>query len=90
MNKLIERFMNNLTKEKVQIFALSKNINLNEQELDFTYEFIKKNYQVILSNPSLLNMELYKNQFSNENFIKINKLINEYYTKYHNLIKNAF
>ena len=90
MNMLIERFMNNLTKEKVLEFATSKNIILNDEELDFTYLFIKKNYKTILSNPSLLNMDLYKNKFSDENYLKINKLIDEYYTKYHNIIKNAF
>ena len=82
--------MNNLSKEKVAEFATSKNINLSDTELDFTYQFIKKNYKTILSNPSLLNMDIYKNRFSSENFIKINKLIDEYYTKYHNIIKNVF
>ena len=90
MNILIDRFMNNLSKEKVAEFATSKNINLSDTELDFTYQFIKKNYKTILSNPSLLNMDIYKNRFSSENFIKINKLIDEYYTKYHNIIKNVF
>ena len=82
--------MNNLSKEKVAEFATSKNINLSDTELDFTYQFIKKNYKTILSNPSLLNMDIYKNRFSSENFIKINKLIDEYYAKYHNIIKNVF
>ena len=90
MNKIIERYINNLTKDKVNEFAISKNIELDDNELDFTYNFIKKNYQTILSNPSLLNMNSYKNKFSSENFIKINKLIDEYYTKYHNIIKNVF
>ena len=90
MNLIIERFINNLDKEKVNSFAISKGINLSDEELDFTYEFVKKNYKTILSNPSLLNMDLYKNRFTNDNFIKINKLIDEYYTKYHNIIKNVF
>ncbi len=90
MNILIERFINNLTKEKVIDFTISKEVFLSEQELDFMYQFIKKNYKIILSNPSLLNMDLYKNKFSEENFIKIKKIINEYYTKYHNLIKNIY
>ena len=90
MNKIIERYINNLTKDKVNEFAISKNIVLDDNELDFTYNFIKKNYQTILSNPSLLNMNSYKNKFSSDNFAKINKLIDEYYTKYHNIIKNVF
>ncbi len=82
--------MNNLTKEKILEFANSKNIFLNQEELDFTYIFIKKNYKTILNNPTLLNMDLYKDRFSEENFIKINGIINEYYTKYHNIIKTSF
>ena len=82
--------MNNLTKEKVLEFANSKGVLLDQNELDFIYEFVKKNYKTILKNPSLLNMDLYKNRFSNENFIKINKIINEYYNKYHNIIKTSF
>ena len=90
MNILIDRFMNNLTKEKVLEFAISKNITLSEEELDFTYSFIKRNYKTILSNPTLLNTELYKSKYSSENYLKINKIIDEYYTKYHNIIKNVF
>ena len=90
MNILIERFISNLTKEKVLEFANSKDVHLNDDELDFTYTFIKKNYKTILTNPSLLNMDLYKNKYSEENFTKINRIINEYYTKYHNVIKNIY
>ena len=90
MNRIIENYINNLTKGKVLDFANQKNIKLSEDELNFTYNFIKKNYRTILSNPSLLNMDLYKNKYSKENFIKINKLIEEYYSRYHNIIKNVF
>ena len=90
MNALIERFMNSLTKDQVLNFANSKEIFLNSEELEFAYTFIKKNYKNILSNPTLLNMDLYKNKFSKDNYLKINKLINEYYTKYHNIIKSTF
>ena len=51
-----------------------------------TYEFIKKNWEKILGNPSLLNLDRYKEKFSEENFIKINKLFNEYSHKYRNYL----
>lgn len=82
MFNLIEKYMNKMTINDVNNFAISKGVNLNNEELQFTYEFIKKNYKTILGNPSLLNLDLYKNKFSPENFEKVKKILNEYYTKY--------
>ena len=56
MYSLIERYMNKITKEDVNSFALKKNIFLSEDELTFTYDFIKKNWDKILSNPNVLNL----------------------------------
>ena len=52
----------------------------------FVYGFIKKNYQMILSNPNNLDIDRYKNHFSEENFPKVKKLILEYYSKYKNYL----
>lgn len=82
MFNLIEKYMNKMTVNDVNNFAISKGVNLSNEELQFTYEFIKKNYKTILGNPSLLNLDLYKNKFSSENFEKVKKILNEYYTKY--------
>lgn len=86
MFNIISRFMQNLSIEQVDSFAKSKNINLSEEELDFTFSFIKKNWEKILGNPKLLHLERYKEKFSEENFIKINKLFIEYSTKYQNYL----
>ena len=83
MFNLISRYMNKITKEDINNFALNKNIYLNDEELLFTYEFIKKNWNQILSNPNMLNLDRYKNKYSEENFNKIKILFNEYYSKYH-------
>ena len=83
MFNLISRYMNRITKEDINNFALNKNIYLNDEELSFTYEFIKKNWNQILSNPNMLNLDRYKNKYSEENFNKIKILFNEYYSKYH-------
>ena len=82
MYNMIERYMKKIKKEDVSNFAIKKNITLSDDELDFSYNFIKKNWDKILSNPNLLNMNRYKNQFSLENYQKINELIKEYYSKY--------
>ena len=75
-----------MTIEDINSFALSKNINLNDKETIFIYGFIKKNYKEILANPSMLNIDRYKNYFSDENFPKVKKLILEYYSKYKNYL----
>jgi len=86
MFNLISRFMQNLNIDQVNNFAKSKNINLSEEELTFTYEFVKKNWEKIIGNPKLLHLDRYKNKFSEENFVKITKLFNEYSTKYQNYL----
>lgn len=75
---MIEPYINNITKNDINSFALKNNINLNNNELNFIYNFIKTRYKEVLSNPSNFNLTRYKNNFSNENFIKINGLINRY------------
>lgn len=82
MYNIIERYIKNLSKEQVNNFSLKNNVNLSGLELDFLYVFIKKNYKEVLANPSLLNLDRYKTKFSEENFVKIKKLFNEYLSKY--------
>ncbi len=86
MYNIIERFIQKMTKEDVNNFAISKNINLSSDELDYIYEFIKKNYQTMLQNPKLFNIERYRSHFSEENFPKINKVLQEYMQKYGNYL----
>ncbi len=86
MYNLILKVMNRLTKEDVENFAISKNINLTNEELAFTYDFIKKNWEQVLNNPNLLNLDRYKDKFSEENFIKIKKLFNEYSSRFKNIL----
>lgn len=74
--------MKNLSKEDVNNFALQKNIHLSNEELEFVYVFVKKNWQQVVKNPKLLNLEHYKNHFSKENYPKIVRLFNEYSAKY--------
>lgn len=82
MHILIERFINNMTIQDVNNFALSKGANLSESELNFTYNFIKTNYKTILGNPKLLDLDRYKNNYTKENFEIISKVFQEYYQKY--------
>lgn len=86
MYNIVERYMNMLKKEDVNNFAIKKNVFLSESELDFTYEFLKKNWQDILKNPNVFDINRYKNQFSEENFYKVKKIFDEYYQKFKSFI----
>lgn len=87
MYNLIKRYMERLTKDDVNNFAISKNINLSEEELLFTYNFIKKNWEQVIKNPKLLNLDRYKDKFSPDNFGKIKKLFLEYSARYQAFLK---
>ena len=78
MINMVEKYINNLNKNDINSFALKNNIHLNNNELDFIYNFIKTRYKDILNNPSNFDLVRYKQNFSNENFIKINAIINKY------------
>lgn len=78
--------MNNLSKETVNNFALKNNIELSNEELDFTYDFVKKNWKTVLSNHGIFDLEKYKEKFSSENFPKVQKLLKESLFKYHDYL----
>lgn len=82
MYSIIERYMSMLKKEDVFNFAVRNNIFLSNEELNFTYAFIKKNWQDIVKNPNLFEIEKYKNRFSEENFKKVKQLFKEYHQKF--------
>ena len=82
MFNIIERYINKLTRDDINNFAIKNSIELNDHELDFTFNFIKKNYKEVLSNPNLLNLDKYKDNYTEQNFIKIKKLFIEYLQKY--------
>lgn len=86
MFNIIERYMEKLTIEDVNNFASKNHVHLNEEELNFTYIFVKKNWMTILKNPNLLNLDKYKEKFSEENFLKIQKLVKEYTMRYKNYL----
>lgn len=86
MYNIIERYMEKLTKEQVSTFALKNNIFLSEEELDFTYLFVKKNWATVIANPNSLNLDRYKDKFTAENLGKIKKLFKEYSIRYKNFL----
>ena len=79
---LIERYINNMDIFDLQNLAISKGIDLSKEELDFSFSFIKKNWKNVLSNYNSFDLDKYKDKFSEENFMKINKLYKDLLFKY--------
>lgn len=86
MYSLIKAYMGRMTIQDVNNFAISKNIYLSAEELNFVYDFISKNWEQVIRNPKLLNLDRYKERFSPENFEKIKKLFLEYSSRYSSFI----
>lgn len=81
MFQLIKNYISRMTKDDIVKFTQKNDIFLSEQELDFTYRFIKKNYEALYANPNV-DLSKYKNNFSEENYTKMMKLIAEYKSRY--------
>lgn len=87
MFNIVEAYMRKLKKEDINNFAIKKGANLSSEELDFTYNFVQKNWKQILQNPNLFELDRYENKFSPENFQKIKQVFNEYYQKFGSFLK---
>lgn len=81
MFQLIKNYVSKMTREDVQKFALKNDIYLSDSEIDFTYRFIKRNYEALYANPNI-DLSKYKSNYSEENYTKLMKLITSYKSKY--------
>ena len=77
-HNLIVNYIQNLSIESLQQSALKQGINFSEEELNFSYNFIKTNYEEVLKNPAHFDINQYAGYYSHENFVKINELYNKY------------
>ena len=84
---LIERYIDNMSINDLNNLAIGKGIYLSNEELDFSYKFIKRNWKTVLGNSTLFDIDKYKSKFSEENFYKIKKLANEAIAKYGSYLK---
>ncbi len=82
MNNLIKNYISKLTKEQVTSFALMNNIVLSEDELNFTYNFIKKHGEEVIKDYNNFDIDKYQNYYTKDNFVKIKVLFKEYSEKF--------
>ena len=52
MEKLINSYVNKLTKQDILLFADKNNITLTNEEVDIIFNVIKKDWQELLHNPN--------------------------------------
>ncbi|MBO5475778.1 MAG: DUF2624 family protein [Bacilli bacterium] len=83
MNNIISNYVERLTKEDIIKFANMNNLSVSDSEIDFVYTFIKRNYKNVLNNPNSFNLSLYREKFSEDNYLFLENLIK----KYKNFIK---
>ena len=84
---VMKRYIDNMSSHDLNNLAISKGIGLSSEELEFSYDFIKKNWQNILSNKGLFDIDKYKSMYKEDNFIKIKELYKEMLFKYSSYLK---
>ena len=81
MKNLIGNYIDLLTVDKLKEFGKKNDINLNNEELEYILNLIKKNYQDILKDDKKYLDELEKN-INKDDFIKIKNLFLYYKKRY--------
>lgn len=82
MINIIANYIENMKINDVKIFLENNDIYLDNNELLFTYNFIINNWKNFINNPNSFNFSHYKDKYSEDNYIKLNNLINNYRNKY--------
>ncbi len=85
-NRIIKNYINNLTHNDIDKFAIKNNILLNKKERDYIYNIIKNNYTDLLYGNENIIFKNLKNNINNQNYQKIVKLFFIYKEKYHHLL----
>ena len=79
---MLENYLKKLTKNDIIVFANKNNIILNNQELDYIYNTIKDNYQILLSPNYNLIFDKAHDFIRENNLKKIYNLFLDYRNKY--------
>ena len=80
--KLIKNYINSLSKEDINNFALNNNITLTDKEINYLYKIIQKNwYKIIFGDPTVIFNDL-KTYFSETKYNQLYQLYQIYKDKY--------
>lgn len=84
--KIIQKYVDMLTKEDIVKFASFQNEILTNNEVDFLYNIIKKEWKTIIFGNYQVILSQYKEYLSVDKWNKIENLIIEYKEKYKNFL----
>lgn len=82
---LIEKYINNLTKNDIDRFAKTQGINLNQIEIDTIYDELKNNLDNVIYNTDMVLYKI-KDKLQPTTYLKIIELINYYKRRYANYL----
>lgn len=86
MNSLIKQYINKITINNINDFAVKNNIILNKKELGILYDITKNHYEEVLKDDSKIK-EYLKQTINTDNYNKIIDLYEIYKEKYLNYLK---
>ena len=81
MKDILINYLNNIDINKINNYFISKDINLNNDELNTINSFIHHDL-LLINNLSDFNIDNYQHYFSEDNFKKIKNLYHEVLIKY--------
>lgn len=87
MYNLVEGIVNKLSLNDIFNFASKNSVNLSLDEGQFILRFLKNNWYSLLKNQNIEVIDIYKNNFSPENFVKIKELVEYYKARYGKLFR---
>lgn len=82
INKLIEKYIKNLTVDDVKMFADKEKVEISSNEANIIYKYIKNNYRELLYGDVNKIFNQIKQEIDNDLYIKLLELYNKYCTKY--------
>ena len=86
MGSLIGLYINKITLNNINDFALKNNINLKKKELNILFDVVKNRYKEVLYGDDSLVKSYLRDNLSAENYDKVIKIYDDYRIKYGNYL----
>ncbi len=86
MDKLIKEYIDKITISDINKFAIKNNINLDNNELNLIYKYIKNDWKTIIYGNYNIILNDLKNKIDINKYNKIENLFYKFKSKYQNLL----
>ena len=83
---LIENYIKQISKQDILEFASKNNIQLEKQEQDILYHYLKNNWQDLLYGNSRSIFKELEEKLGSEKFNNLKSLYDFYFEKYHDFL----